>query len=336
MARQLAGIGLSALCVVLLFWLIDFSRAIDVLREANPLWIGAAVAFLLASLAAKSFRWANLLPAHASVSSWRLYRLMHVSHLLNNLLPFRLGDLARLAATSREPGLRTGHVISSMVTERLADIGTLTVAFLAVSLFLPLPGAYQPWVATAWIAVASLAITFASIAAVRSGGRWSAPGWWLAVIGVSASRLPAPIRRELNHFGDGFSLLFAPSSFRAVWAWSLAAWLSAFAVNYCLMHGLGIGAPWTVAIVITCTTNLVMLVPSSPGYVGVFHAAATLSLLPFGIDSDVALAFALVAHLVNVLPPSILGAIFLAFERDMLSRPRNSGMDPQTTPRTAG
>ena len=62
-----------------------------------------------------------------------------------------------------------------------------------------------------------------------------------------------------------------------------------------------------------------MLVPSSPGYIGVFHAAATLSLAPFDIGASRALSFAILAHLVNVVPVSLLGASFLLLGRESLS-----------------
>ena len=62
-----------------------------------------------------------------------------------------------------------------------------------------------------------------------------------------------------------------------------------------------------------------MLIPSSPGYVGVFHAAATLSLLPFHVASGSALSFAILAHLVNVVPVSLIGAVFLLLGREQIS-----------------
>jgi hypothetical protein len=97
------------------------------------------------------------------------------------------------------------------------------------------------------------------------------------------------------------------------------AWVGAFAINYMLMQALDIDAPVTVAVLLTCTTNLAMLLPSSPGYLGVFHAAATLSLLPFDVGPSRALSFAILAHLVNVVPVSLLGAAFLLWGRESLS-----------------
>ena len=102
------------------------------------------------------------------------------------------------------------------------------------------------------------------------------------------------------------------------------AWLGAFAINYMLMKALDIDAPITVAVLLTCTTNLAMLLPSSPGYVGVFHAAATLSLLPFNVGASRAFSFAILAHLVNVVPVSILGGGVPALgrETELQARPR--------------
>ena len=62
-----------------------------------------------------------------------------------------------------------------------------------------------------------------------------------------------------------------------------------------------------------------MLIPSSPGYIGVFHAAATLSLLPFDVASGPALSFAILAHLVNVVPVSLIGAVFLLLGHDQIN-----------------
>jgi len=135
------------------------------------------------------------------------------------------------------------------------------------------------------------------------------------------TRLPLPgwARDEAESFRDGWRQLFARTHVFRIWGWSGLAWLGAFAINYTLMKALDIRAPMTVAVLLTCTTNLAMLVPSSPSYVGVFHAAATVSLLPFDVGASRALSFAILAHLVNVLPVSFLGAAFLLFGRDRIS-----------------
>ncbi len=55
-------------------------------------------------------------------------------YLLNNFLPFRLGELGRAFLLSRKSGLQFGEIIPTIVIERIVDL-----AFSAVILCLPYP-----------------------------------------------------------------------------------------------------------------------------------------------------------------------------------------------------
>lgn len=315
MRRFVIGLAITIFCAVLLFRLIPWDRTEAALKTADPLFIFLAVTCLLASLTAKTLRWRLLLPDASGLSTPRLYRILHISFLLNNVLPARVGDVARVAMTSRQPGVRFGHVLSSMLTERVTDTLTLFACLLIVSPFLPIPAAYQSWLRVAWVAVAILVVI--ALAAVVFHSRANAIATQL--------RLPrllphnALFREELRSFSEGLRQLFSRRHVLPIWGWSWGAWLGAFAINYLLMLALHIDAPIAVAVLLTCTTNLAMLIPSSPGYVGVFHLAATLSLVPFNVGRETALSFAILAHLVNVVPVSVIGALFLMAGREQIN-----------------
>lgn len=315
MRRFALGLVLTVVCGALLVRLIDWDTTFATLQNANPKYIAFAVTCLVLSLAAKTLRWRLLLPSNSSVTVPRLYRILHISFLLNNVLPARLGDVARVAMTSRQPGVRFGHVLSSMLTERVTDSVTLIAGFVLVSPFLPIPAQYRSWLHIAWF---TLAILFGAVVVVtllrrpieRAGHRMSLGRF-----------LPhnERMQEEAISFREGWKQLFSRQHVLRIWGWSWMAWLGAFAINYMLMKALNIDAPVTVAVLLTCTTNLAMLLPSSPGYLGVFHAAATLSLLPFDVGASRALSFAILAHLVNVVPVSVLGAAFLLWGRESIS-----------------
>ncbi len=318
MRRFLLGMLFTVASAILLVRLIDWELAWGTLKTADAGYIALAVTSLVLSLTAKSIRWRLLLPAESSVSTPRLYRILHISFLLNNVLPARLGDVARVAMTAKQPGLRFGHVVSSMLTERITDIVVLVCCFIVVSPFLPIPDAYKDWLHLAWGGIgAGIVLTAAVVVLHRP-------------LLTAARRLPQPRRlpgsiarlgEEAQSFREGWRQLFSRRQLLPIWGWSGVAWVGAFAINYLLMRALHIDAPITVAVLLTCTTNLAMLVPSSPGYLGVFHAAATLSLLPFDVGSSAALSFAILAHLVNVLPVSLIGAAFLLANRDQVDLP---------------
>ena len=311
MRRFLIGMVFTAASVGLLVRLIDWETTMAVLRDADLTFIALAVTALILSLALKTVRWRLLLPDDAEVKTTRLYRILHISFMLNNVLPARLGDVARVAMAAQQPGLRVGSVLSSMLTERVTDSVTLLTCFVLVSPFLPIPGEYVSWLHTAWYVLAGIAaLLLLTIVMRKRAARL-------------AARVHLPenerLRSEARSFGDGFRQLFSRDHLVQIWGASLLAWGGAFAINYLLMKALRIEAPMTVAVLLTCVTNLAMLVPSSPGYIGVFHAAATFALVPFDVSTARAFSFAVVAHLVNVLPVTILGALFLLAGRETLS-----------------
>ncbi|MEX2081558.1 MAG: flippase-like domain-containing protein, partial [Dehalococcoidia bacterium] len=150
MLRLVLGITFTAISTVILAFAVDWDRVITVLKGANTGLIALAVACLLASLGAKAARWRLLLPMAPAATTPKLFRILNISYFINNVLPFRVGDVARVAIASRLPGIRVMHVVSSLLTERVADCAVLLLGFLAVSPFLPLPASYRPWLHIAW------------------------------------------------------------------------------------------------------------------------------------------------------------------------------------------
>lgn len=325
MRRALIGVVVSVGSLALLYFATDWTRTLPILRGANWIWISIAVACLVGSVMAKAARWRVLLPATPGLTGPRLFGILQISFLLNNVLPARVGDIARVAMTSRQSGVRVGHVLSSLVVERVADAAVLVGCFVLISPFLPLPDAYEEWLRYAWAGVLFGALlVVALVFSRRSVAR-------MARSQAVQRRLPAHevLRLEMASFGEGLRALLSRRNAVQIWGWSLAAWAGAFAINYLLMLALGIDAPITVAVLLTCTTNLAMLIPSSPGYVGVFHAAATLSLLPFDVSAPLAFSFAVLAHLVNVLPVSLLGMAFLIWGRETMGSTRAVAAPPE-------
>jgi uncharacterized membrane protein YbhN (UPF0104 family) len=61
--------------------------------------------------------------------------------------------------------------------------------------------------------------------------------------------------------------------------------------------------------------TLATLIPSTPGYVGTFDYFAVLALTQTGNGTDAATAFALLAHLLLWLPPTVIGGAYLLLQR---------------------
>ena len=70
----------------------------------------------------------------------------------------------------------------------------------------------------------------------------------------------------------------------------------------------------TAAFWVVVITSLGMVIPSSPGYVGVFHYLTVLTLGFFGVDQGTALSYALVLHAVVYIFLSATGVYGMAVE----------------------
>jgi glycosyltransferase 2 family protein len=76
-------------------------------------------------------------------------------------------------------------------------------------------------------------------------------------------------------------------------------------------------------------------VPSSPGYVGVYHAAAVQALAAFGVPPNEALAYALVSHAANFGLLIIIGVFYLWREGLSLGQLTSQTQQPAVEPSEA-
>lgn len=272
-----------------------------------------AIVLLTVSLMMKSFRWRSLLPTTPGISAGEAYRIFHISVLLNNLLPFRLGDGVRIVSPSVRRAATTQQALVVLVMERILDAIVLTsVAVIAVPIFLkdarrPISALGLPSfdVTPALIAAAVVALAvFLGVTLAAERHPAARDAWWRPRTRIAALRRDIALLLQLPAREVGvISMLTA------------LLWIGTFSLHYAIFVALNVPTarvdPVTVAIVVTVATNLSMLAPATPANVGVFHAAAAAPLIVAGYPTEVAIAYAVVVHAVNTIPPMILGAACL-------------------------
>ena len=69
--------------------------------------------------------------------------------------------------------------------------------------------------------------------------------------------------------------------------------------------------PIVAGILVTVAINMSLVLPSSPAALGVFEAATIVALRAFDIPQADALSYALVLHLLNLVPFLVIGAVLL-------------------------
>jgi uncharacterized membrane protein YbhN (UPF0104 family) len=82
---------------------------------------------------------------------------------------------------------------------------------------------------------------------------------------------------------------------------------------------LGLDVSLPQAVLIGAVTVLSTAVPAAPGYVGTFELATTTTAVALGIPEAGALALAILAHAISVIPVAIAGAVALVLMGTRLS-----------------
>jgi uncharacterized protein (TIRG00374 family) len=276
------------------------------LREAHYWYLIPAFLAMAAGVALRVQRWRAMFPKTSRPAFAPTFWAFVLGLFANNVLPARLGEVARMAALARETGLRRTQVLTTIVVERVFDLAALAV-IAAVTLPLAPSGSLRRNLTLATIAIfAVLAVLLLTLASSH-----------VRVLGVKLlHRLPVlggdRGTRSIASLRAGIDSLRDRRSLAIVMGWSLASWIALSVSNYFVLSMFDTGAPWQAAVISMLATNLAMVVPSSAASIGVFEVAAKASLTLYGVPAGIALSFALVLHAVNVIPTLPLGAVALA------------------------
>ena len=337
----------TAAFLALLFFLFvrsDYRTWLDALSKANYAWLIPAGASYFASFYFRSLRWRYLLRPFAETTTARLYPVVIVGYMANNILPLRAGEVVRSYYLSRREPVNTPTALATIVIERVFDGVLMLLLLLAAVLFLPFSGLPEgvldavtiPVWAAAVIMAAPFILGFVLIvtAALR-------PGLFEGLGNGIARRIPLPMRYRallrafVSRFVGGFAGLHEPGRLAKVAVLTLPVWTMEGITYYLIALGFDLdahlGSQWLLAgsmLLIISLANLAISVPLSQGGVGPFEIFAALGLVVLGVESVHASAYAVVLHAVLLLPVIVAGLLYLAVRSIPLGELLQSRTEP--------
>lgn len=282
-----AGWLLAAAVVFVVLRRIDLGTLGSALSAADWRWIAVAVACgVIGNTVARVRRWQALLepiPNRQRASFVDLMRISYASGAVNNLLPARAGEAVRVIELKRRRGYPTGALVAAQLAEKGIEAISLGLLFGLCAL---LPGAHPP----------PLAIAGAlAVAAV-------------VVLSVLPRRAPGVAGRFLH----ALRAVHAERSWVRSLLWSVLSDAVDLALVGLCLHALGIAVHPAIWGMVLLSINLTLLLPATPGHLGMLEAGAVVALTAAGVAPEPALAFALVYHAVHLVPGTVLGVLAIA------------------------
>ena len=283
--------------------------AFDELRLANPAHYAPAAVVLIVAIGIRALRWKVLLAPLGAVGAWSAFSALTIGYLANNALPARLGEFVRVYVLNRETRTPAPAILGTIILERVFDVLTLIGLLVLAAL---VTGWNSPWNAPLiGLAIAAVA-AFVMMYMVASGLiRPSMPGV-AALVRLMQRPFGGALHRLFRSLIGGFRSVASGKAVAAVLALSVVSWLVESLVYLLVLQALGIqeGGYW-LAIVVTCISNLAGVIPAGPGNIGAFEFFVKETLVLFGVSDEKGLAFAIAAHFVVLIPPTVLGLLLV-------------------------
>ena len=299
--RWLPGLVISAIAILLLIRFSNWQGVIEVLTLMDLNWFITAIIFYLLGMVMRAFSWRTLLQNKASYG--RVFLTLNEGYLLNNIFPFRLGELGRAVLLSQATGLSAFFVLSTIIIERAYDVAIAAGLLLATLPFVLGLDAGQTIASLVMVLVSLVLVSLFLLARYRQRLIMK-----LEAYGETRPLIRKRFLRRVESLLDGLAALSRVDQFLLSVFYILVAWFFGSVQLYFLTLSLGIAVEfWWIGFIVG-VISLGIALPSAPAGLGIYEVAMVGAFSLLGVPSSQALAVALVAHFIHITITGFIGA----------------------------
>lgn len=322
------GLVLAAIFIAIFIITTDLKSMFDALANANYWYIPPAVGMYFISVFFRTIRWQILLRHMKPVGVKKLFPVVVIGYMANNLLPMRLGELVRSYYLGEREGISKTSTLVTIFIERVLD-GLVLLFFIAVvAVFVPLSGLAEEFSEIFGLSIFFIVLLFVvpfvttfmllllmSVYTVRG------QKILMSMVTKLPKRFESPIQTLTFQVFQGLVPLQNPKKLSVLMLVSLPIWL--FEAGLFFLIGLSfnlndldinISDLGIMSILLTSVSNIGSSIPAAPGGIGLFELLTreTLVLLTLhDVSRSVAGAYATVVHAALILPIIVMGQLFL-------------------------
>ncbi len=308
--KSAIGIGISILLIWLVFKGTNWSEFLKSIQNINYFILIVAMALLVFSVWIRAIRWRILINKVGNVSTKDLYKVTMVGFMGNNILPLKMGELLRAYVISRKQNIIFSGALTSLIVERIVDLISFILIISAAFLMFPITDWMQKIAVMGFLIVISFLIF--SLFLFKYNSKFET--WYLKKQKQLIAKDKETIANHLVGFCRGIEALWQnPKPWQTIFL-SLLIWAMYFIFTvlsiYAFNFNLGFLDIMKMGILVLAFVTLAVIVPSAPGYVGTYQAAAIAALQLVAINIDSARAFAIMYHLAQYIPLTFIGLYY--------------------------
>jgi uncharacterized protein (TIRG00374 family) len=332
----LFGIIISVILIWFLFRNIEFSKLVDALKGANYLWLAPNIILIIITMYLRAFRWKFMLNPIKHVEFSKLIAATCVGFMANNILPARLGELVRAYSLStQDKEISKSASLATIFVERMVfDLVALLMIFgaiityssklreqLELNIYFSENMIYGSKIAVI-IAIAGLIFTLILAHKPEQSGHLITK-----YLFFFPAKFKQFIRSIIDRFSHGLRFLISIKSVIYVALITFLIWIIMGISNYFVFLAFGFDISVDASFVLLVVVSILIMAPSTPGFLGVYHYGVVISLGIYGITDEKARACALVLHAAQYFIVTLMGFYFLKKEHLSLKKLEESAID---------
>jgi uncharacterized protein (TIRG00374 family) len=292
----------------------------DAFSDVNYVWIVASMPVYYAALWMRTLRWQYLLKPVRRVSALRLYPIVIVGLMANNLIPARAGEVARAYVLGQREHISKTTAFGTILVDRVFDGVTLVPMLLIVAAFAG-GDTYFPVGFGQELNFAGLggvmAVLFGIVLvvlfylALYDSGRHQLHRM---VHRFAPAKLKPKVEGLLLSFFDGLHALRSPVDLAAASLMSAVSWTLEALMYYLVARGFGIHEGFHIFLLLTAAVNLAIAIVATQGGVGAFEFVVSKTIVAFTVSSmdegkfkALSEAYAIGLHALLLFPIVIIG-----------------------------
>ncbi len=327
------GLIISGIALYFAFKNVPFNELTDYFTTIHYVWLIPSVITIFLTFILRVVRWQIILGSFKQIGFWRIFHPLMIGFMLNCILPGRIGEIARPIILKKRENVPFPSGLATIAAERVFDLLLLISLLTGVLAFVRIDpgidvsfGSYHLNGQTLETIAGSMlkfclvliaGIIFISMHACRR------------LIEKIIMRIPdifffsgksfkdkikkwisRPLVKIIETFAAGFTLIRHPKQIGLCLTLSFLIWtIQAFSYYLMSFACPGIELSFFESFAIMTIICFFIVLPSVPGYWGLWEAGGIFAMSLFGISLKEAAGYTLINHVVQIFPVIFVGII---------------------------
>jgi uncharacterized protein (TIRG00374 family) len=327
------GLLCSGIALYLTFINIPLGGLTGYITTINYWWIFPSLLFALLSYILRVVRWQLILKPVKKTQFWHAFHPLVIGFMVNCVFPGRVGEIARPAILYKRDKVEFSKVLATVAVERIFDLVALLLSFIYILATIEISptlditfGEYHLSTATLntiWKTTLIMSFVLVGMILLVSISKsrslisriiMRSPDMLIFAGSHLKEKLRKGICRKIVHvlenIAHGFEVLKSPKDIIICLVHSFLIWGLVVVSLYVLAFGCpGIHISFLEAYAVEIIICFFIMLPSVPGFWGLWEAGGVFGLMIFGIPAKEAAGLILTYHIIHVIPVIIIGII---------------------------